>query len=200
MTPSSHQPHPWLNHIQKHRGPFLVVTAIFIGSALLLRAQGRLWICACGTVRLWAGDIWSADNSQHLFDPYTFTHILHGFIFYGAFVLLLPRLPLAWRLCLALTVEAAWEVFENSATIIDRYRTVTLALGYTGDTIINSMTDILACAFGFWLARRLGPKKTILLFFATELFLLAWIRDGLLLNILMLLYPVPAIQAWQTGR
>lgn len=179
--------------------PWVTSALIILLTALLLHEQGRLWICACGNVRLWVGNIWSVDNSQHVFDPYTFTHILHGFVFCGMLAVLLRRVTFGWRMCVAITVESAWEAFENSAFIIDRYRTVTVALGYTGDTIINSMSDILACVFGFWLARRIGVWKTVALFVISELILLFWIRDGLLLNILMLVYPIPALRTWQMG-
>lgn len=185
----------------QHRNvlPSIVIALMLIATGLLLHQQGRLWICQCGTVKLWVGNIWSADNSQHLFDPYTFTHVLHGFIFCGVLALAVPRLSFAWRLSLATVIEAAWEVFENSAFIIDRYRTVTLALGYTGDTVVNSLTDILACIIGALLARRLGVWKSAALFIATELALALWIRDGLLLNLLMLVYPIPSIRTWQMG-
>jgi hypothetical protein len=180
--------------------PWLASAAVTAAAMLQLRRQGRLWSCACERVLLWSGDAWSSDNSQHLFDPYTFTHILHGFLFCGLLAWLLPRAPWVWRLALAVTIEALWEVFENSATVINRYREATLALGYTGDTIINSFGDILACCAGFMLARRLGFRRTLLIFVATEIVLLIWVRDSLLLEILMLIYPVDAIKAWQMSH
>lgn len=180
--------------------PWVATGLLLVITAFLLHNQGRLWICSCGKVLLWAGDIWSADNSQHLLDPYSFTHVLHGFIFWGLLAWSLPRLALAWQLWLALVVEALWEVVENSAWIIDRYRETTLALGYNGDTVINSLSDILLCGVGFVLARQLGWRRTLAIFIATELILLFWIRDGLLLNILMLIYPIDAIKAWQMVR
>jgi hypothetical protein len=180
--------------------PWLAAAAILAAAVVQLRRQGRLWWCACGRVLVWSGDAWSADNSQHLFDPYSFTHVLHGFVFCGLLAWLLPRVPWVWRLTLAVSVEAVWEVFENSATVINRYREATLALGYTGDTIINSCGDILACGLGFLLARRLGWRRTLLIFLLTEIVLLIWIRDSLLLEILMLLYPIDAIKAWQMSH
>ncbi|MFN8440272.1 MAG: DUF2585 family protein [Caldilineaceae bacterium] len=180
--------------------PLLATLVLFALAALLLHQQGRLWICTCGQVLLWAGDIWSADNSQHLFDPYSFTHVLHGFLFFWLLAWLLPRLAPAWQLWLALLIEASWEVAENSAAIIDRYREATLALGYNGDTVINSLTDILLCGVGFWLARKLGWKRTLAIFILTEVILAIWIRDGLLLNILMLIHPIPAIKQWQMPK
>lgn len=180
--------------------PWLVSAAALSAAVLQLRWQGRLWSCACGRVLLWSGDAWSADNSQHLFDPYSFTHILHGFIFCGLLAWLLPRVSWAWRLVLALCVEALWEVLENSAAVINRYRETTLALGYTGDTIINSGGDILACGLGFLLARRLGFRRTLLIFVLTEIALVFWIRDSLILEMLMLTYPLDAIKAWQMNH
>jgi hypothetical protein len=176
-----------------------VIGAIIAISAYLLHTQGRLWICACGQVWLWSGDIWSADNSQHVADPYSFTHVLHGFVFFWILTWALPRLNVEWQLTLALFFEAAWEVVENSAFIIDRYREATLALGYNGDTVVNSLADILCCALGFWLARQLGFRRTLALFVLTELVLLLWIRDSLILNVIMLLYPIEAIKTWQIG-
>ncbi|HEV2802241.1 MAG TPA: DUF2585 family protein [Pyrinomonadaceae bacterium] len=176
---------------------WLVIGLTVAATALQLRAQGRLWVCECGRVLLWTSDAWSADNSQHVSDPYSFTHVLHGFIFCGVILWALSRVSWQWQLALAVAVEAFWEVVENSAFVINRYREATLALGYTGDTVINSVGDIFACALGFLLARRLGLRLTLLAFALTELVLLIWIRDSLLLNVLMLLYPSDAIKAWQ---
>lgn len=180
--------------------PWVAIVALLVATALLLQGQGRLWICTCGRVLLWAGDIWSSDNSQHLLDPYSFTHVLHGFVFFWLVAWLAPKLALGWQLWLALLIEAAWEVAENSAAVIDRYRETTIALGYNGDTIINALADIVLCGVGFWLARRLGWRRTLALFILTEVLLALWIRDGLLLNILMLLYPLDAVKTWQTPQ
>ena len=177
---------------------WLAITVLLVVTAILERSQGRLWICACGKVLLWAGNIWSADNSQHLLDPYSFTHVLHGFVFFWLLAWALPRLPFTWQLWLALLVEATWEVFENSAAMIERYRMVTVSLGYTGDTIVNSLADIVVCGLGFWLARQLGWRRTLIIFIVTEAVLLFWIRDGLILNVLMLIYPIEAIKTWQS--
>lgn len=178
--------------------PWLAITVLLIVVALLERSQGRLWICSCGRILLWAGDIWSSDNSQHWLDPYSFTHILHGFLFFWLVAGLVPRLPFAWQLCLAILIEGAWEVVENSAAIIDRYRAVTVSLGYTGDTIVNSLADIVICGLGFWLARQLGWRRTLVIFIVVEVVLLVWIRDGLILNVLMLIYPIDAVRTWQS--
>lgn len=180
--------------------PWLAIAAATTLAAFLLRWQGRSWLCDCGRVLVWTGDAWGADNSQHLSDPYSFTHVLHGFVFCGVLAWALPRVGWPWRLALAVSIEALWEVVENSAFVINRYREATLALGYQGDTIINSAGDLLACALGFVLARRLGLRLTLAVFALTEIVLLIWIRDSLLLNVLMLLYPVEAIKAWQMNH
>jgi len=180
--------------------PWLAAAAVLGAAAVALRLQGRLWFCACGRFLPWVGDAWSPDTSQHLFDPYSFTHVLHGFAFYGLLALLLPRAAWRWRFIAAVMLEALWEVFENTAFVINRYREATAALGYNGDTVVNSLGDIAACAAGFLLARQLGALRTILVFAATEVLLLLWIRDSLLLNILLLLYPSETLKAWQAGR
>lgn len=180
--------------------PALFICALLIVTALVLRAEGRLWLCSCGYFLIWTGNAWSADNSQHLADPYSFTHVLHGFIFCWLLWLVLPKWPLRWRLCLAVAAEALWEVIENSNYVIERYRAATAALGYQGDTVVNSLGDILFCALGFMLAERLGFRRTLALFFITEAVLIILIRDSLLLNILMLLYPLDSIKAWQAGH
>ena len=177
--------------------PWLLIIMVLAITAWQLRQQGRLWFCACGRLYLWAGDIWRSHCSQHFFDPYSFTHLLHGLIFFGLLVWILPRLSPAWRLSLAICGEALWEVCENSAFVIQRYREATVSLGYTGDTVINSMVDILACGIGFAVARYLGFRRSLMVFVVTEVILLIWIRDNLTLNILMLIYPVNAIKAWQ---
>jgi hypothetical protein len=180
--------------------PLLAVAAVLVAAAFELRAQGRLWVCACGRVLPWVGDAWSSDTSQHLFDPYTFTHVLHGLAFCGLIAWALPRVAWRWRLVLAVSAEALWEVIENTDFVINRYREATAALGYTGDTVVNSLGDIIACTLGFLLARRLGALRSALLFLATELALLLWIRDSLVLNIILLLYPSEKIRAWQAGH
>ncbi len=180
--------------------PWLAALVVVAAAAFQLQRQGRLWLCSCGRFLLWFGDAWASETSQQLFDPYSFTHMLHGFLFCGMLALLLPRLSWSWRFWLAVSAEALWEVIENSEFIIRRYREATAALGYNGDTIINSLGDISACALGFVLATRLGLRRTVLVFLITELVLIIWIRDSLLLNILMLLYPLDAVRAWQTGH
>lgn len=180
--------------------PWFGIAAIFVATALMLRVQGRLWICSCGNVLFWAGNTCSSDNSQHFFDPYAFTHVLHGFMFFWLIAWLAPRLKPNWQLLIAVVAEAAWEVFENTQFIIDRYREETAALGYNGDTVINSFGDIICCLLGFLIARRLGFRRSLAVFIALELVLLIWIKDSLLLEILVLIYPTEAIKAWQMCR
>lgn len=177
--------------------PCLVFSVIVLATGWILYLEGRVGICACGSLALWAGDIWSAHNSQHLFDPYSFTHVLHGVLFCGLVTWLLRKRLRRWHLVMAVAVEAAWEVLENSPFIIDRYREATFALGYAGDSILNSTGDIMCCAAGFLLARRLGFVRSATLFVVVELVLVYWIRDNLTLNILMLIHPVSAVKAWQ---
>ena len=169
-------------------------------AAFELRWQGRLWLCDCGRFRVWFGDAWGRETSQQLFDPYSFPHVLHGFAFAGLLALLLPRAGWRWRVALAVAAEALWEIVENTEYVINRYREATAALGYNGDTVINSLGDIAACALGFLIARRLGALKSLLVFLLTEVVLLFWIRDSLLLNILLLVYPSDKLRAWQAGH
>jgi hypothetical protein len=180
--------------------PWAAAAAVLAATALQLRAQGRAWFCACGRLLVWTGEAWGSDTSQHLFDPYSFTHVLHGVAFCGLLSLIAPRLAPAWRLCLAVAAEAAWEVVENTAFVVNRYREATAALGYEGDTVVNSLGDIAACAAGFVVARRLGLWRSVALFLLVEAALLIFIRDSLLLNVLMLLYPLDSVRAWQAGH
>lgn len=179
--------------------PWLAIIVVLVGTALLLRSQGRLWWCSCDYLLLWSGDPWSSDNSQHLLDPYSFTHLLHGFVLCGLLALIVPRMSTLWQLWLAVSIEALWELIENSEFIIRRYREETAALGYHGDTIVNSLSDILMCGLGFALARHLGFRRTLALFVLTEVTLAILIRDNLSLNILMLIYPMEAIKEWQAA-
>jgi len=180
--------------------PALAVVALLAFTVLFERSQGRFWICSCGYVKLWAGDIWSnLDNSQHLLDPYSFSHIEHGLLFYWLLYLLLPRIRVAWRFVSAITLESAWEMFENSSLVIQRYNETTISKGYTGDTIINSVSDLTMCGLGFWIAHFLGFRRSAALVIAIEVVMILWIRDSMIINIIMLLYPVPALRNWQMG-
>lgn len=177
--------------------PVLLITLLPVITALWLRYSGRNWLAPDGSLRLWYGLANGSGTSQHLLDPYSFTHFLHGFIFCWLIMLVGKSLPYLWQLTLTIAAESAWEIAENSETIINRYREATVALGYFGDSIINSMSDILFCALGFVVATRLGLKKSLVVFVIIELLLLLWIRDNLTLNIIMLLRPIEAIKAWQ---
>ena len=179
--------------------PWLAIVVVLVATALLFRSQGRLWWCSCDYLLLWSGDPWSSDNSQHLLDPYSFTHLLHGFVLCGLLALIVPRMSAVWQLWLAVTIEALWEVVENSEFVIRRYREETAALGYHGDTVVNSLSDILVCGLGFVLARHLGFRRTFALFVLTEVALAILIRDNLSLNILMLIYPIDAVKEWQAA-
>ena len=175
----------------------LVAGGIVAITIAVLRFEGRRWWCACESLALWTGDTTSAHCSQHLFDPYALTHMLHGMAFCGILALFGSRLSSSLSFSLTLALEALWEVVENSAFVIDRYRTATMALGYEGDSIANSVGDIGACAFGWWLAKRLGWRWSIAVWLAVEVILLFWIRDNLLLNVVMLVWPIDALKQWQ---
>jgi hypothetical protein len=175
----------------------IAALAVLLLTAAVLLAMGRPPICACGTVTLW-GPV-GPTQSQMMADWYSASHIVHGFLFYGALSLAARSWPVQWRFLAALLIEAAWEVAENTPMVIDRYREATAALGYTGDTVLNSMSDIGMMALGFLAARRLPVWASLALVAALELIPLLIIRDNLTLNVWMLLAPNDAIRAWQAG-
>lgn len=182
--------------------PYILVASLsfFLSSMVFyLHAQGRLWIASSGIMKIWVGDTFSPDNSQQLLDPYSFSHFLHGVIFFFVLNLFFKKFSIQSRLVAAVMLEGCWEMLENSAMVINRYREATAALGYSGDTIYNSFGDILSCSIGFIVVRYIGWKWSLALFFAIELFCLFWIKDNLTLNVLMLIYPVEGIKEWQLG-
>lgn len=187
------------------RRGWLAVGAVFVAAIVVLVAMGRPPICPCGTVRLWQGVVQSPENSQQISDWYSFSHLIHGLLFYGAAHLLWRKAGLAariapiWALAVATGVEAAWEVLENSPVIIDRYRAVTVSWGYSGDSILNSASDIGWMVLGWGLAWRLPVWGSFALGLGLEVLTLLTIRDNLTLNIVMLVWPIEAIRVWQAG-
>ncbi|KKQ55936.1 MAG: hypothetical protein US74_C0021G0015 [Parcubacteria group bacterium GW2011_GWA2_38_13] len=177
----------------------LLATAVIIASALILNFYGRDWWCRCGYVKLWDGVLNGLYDAQHFSDYYTFSHIIHGFAFFGILWLIARRLPLGLRFVLAVVMEEAWELFENSNFMIQRYRDTTIANAYQGDSILNSTSDVVFMSLGFLLAWKLPVWMSIVLIIAMEVIVGFFIRDNLTLNIIMLLYPVQVIKKWQMG-
>ncbi|MCU0828091.1 MAG: DUF2585 domain-containing protein [Tabrizicola sp.] len=180
--------------------PALVVVGIILLTAAYLYLIGREPICKCGYIKLWHGQVVSSENSQHISDWYTPSHVIHGFLFYGLLWLVARRLSFGWRLSIATLIEAAWEIVENSDAVIERYRAVTISLDYYGDSVLNVVADIGAMILGFFLASRLPVWVTVALILLFEGVTIWLIRDGLALNVLMLLYPLDWVAEWQAGR
>jgi hypothetical protein len=174
----------------------LIALAMLLAALAEFSMGRRVWGVG-GIPGLWSGNVKSAHNSQYLLDPYTFTHISPGVLLYGILSIALKSTPVPMRLAIAVGLEAAWEVLENTDTVIEHYRTETISLSYYGDSIVNSMGDILACMLGFVMASRLPKRVTIAGVVVLELILAVWIRDNLAINIVMLLNPSAAIRAWQ---
>lgn len=183
--------------LKRHKG---IIAAFVV--ILILTGGIELWMgCSPfgpdGKFGWWEGNIWSSENSQRFADPYSFSHIVHGLLFYAGLLLAARRLPVQYRLLIALAVEAGWEMLENSPFIIDRYREATISLGYMGDSVINSMSDILMMTIGFLFAYRARPLIAVGAVIAMEVGCALWIRDNLTINIIMLIHPVEAIKHWQ---
>jgi hypothetical protein len=181
----------------------LISLGVMIVMIMILRMLGRPWICDCGSIKLWHGAVVSSENSQHISDWYTFSHITHGFLFYWMAWCLSrvigPLRPVPIRFVLAVVVEAGWEILENTNFIIDRYREATIALDYYGDSILNSSFDVIFMSLGFLVAARIPGLATLVIALSFEIFTAVMIRDNLSLNILMLLWPVEAVKTWQGG-
>ncbi|OGG49655.1 hypothetical protein A2763_03165 [Candidatus Kaiserbacteria bacterium RIFCSPHIGHO2_01_FULL_54_36] len=185
--------------MQLSRRDMWVGALLIAAQALVLYLMGQPTICTCGYVKLWEGVVLSSGNSQHLMDWYTFSHIIHGLLFYLGLWYFFPRLSVGMRLLLALGIEIAWEIVENTPVVIDHYRQQALAQGYIGDSILNSLSDTFAMLLGFVLAWRAPLWSTIALGVGLELFVLYMIRDNLALNVINLIYPLEFISKWQIG-
>jgi Protein of unknown function (DUF2585) len=180
-------------------GRTTLIAAAFFATAATLYVMGRVPICTCGTIEFWHANANDSGTSQHLTDIYTFTHVLHGFIFYFVLWLIMPFTSVWTRLVLAVFIECGWEIAENTDFVINRYRAATVSLNYTGDSIVNSLGDILSMAIGFIMAAVLPAWATVALALISEAGMVVMIRDNLTLNILMLLHPIEAVKAWQAG-
>lgn len=189
--------------LRPNRTALLAALAFTLVTLAILLAMGRPPICTCGTVELWYGNINGPGNSQHLSDWYTPSHIIHGMLFYGLAWLLFVKWqvggkdPARWGFPLAVFLEAAWEVLENTPFVIDRYRAVTVNWGYSGDSVINSIADIGWMSLGFWLAMRLPVKLTVALAVTAEIVTALVVKDNLTLNVVMLVWPLESIRVWQ---
>ena len=177
--------------------PLIILLAALAATLAIMWAMGRPPICTCGTVELW-GEV-GPKQSQMLADWYSPSHIIHGLLFYALLAWFWPSAPIDRRFLLALVIETAWEIAENTPMVIDRYREATIALGYSGDSILNSLSDIIMMALGFLLAGRLPAWASVVIVLVLELVPLIAVRDNLVLNVIMLVAPNDAILNWQAG-
>ncbi len=181
------------------RAAGLLLVALAVQGAVLWWS-GQSFFCTCGTVRLWSGDVLGIENSQQLFDWYTFSHVIHGLVFFFLIRLVAPRLPILWVFAVALGLEVAWEVVENSRPVIEHYRLQPLSKDYGGDSVINSLMDTVAMSAGFLFALRFGFWPSVAAALALEVAALIAVRDGLVLNVIQFIRPIPWIEDWQAGH
>ena len=185
--------------LNKYRFQIVAVTVIVLSAIIALDLMGRVWWCEAGDYVPWSWVVNSRHNSQHLVDPYSFTHILHGILEFWLIGLVFRKVPVAWRFVIAIFIESSWEVVENTNYVINRYREATISLDYYGDSILNSLADIVCCGAGFLIAQKIKLWWSLAVFVVMEVILLFWIHDSLLLNILMLIWPIDSVKHWQNG-
>jgi hypothetical protein len=188
-----------LKNLKRSLTTIIIPTLILIICLACLKIEGRSFFSNSGKILFWVGDVNSPETSQQICDPYSFTHILHGVVFFWILLKFAGQISLKARFILAFAFEAIWEIIENSEFVIKRYREATISLGYEGDTILNSISDIVMCSIGFWIAHKLGLKRSLLFFVIIEIFLILWVKDSLCINIIMLIYPIESIKTWQAG-
>lgn len=187
--------------MKRYRGIVVGVILAFASTAVIELSMGRLPLGPDGKFGWWEGNIWSSEQSQRFADPYSFSHVIHGLLFYALLWLVARRVPMRHRFLIAIILESIWEILENSPIVINRYRTVTISLGYEGDSVVNSLSDILVMSLGFLIAARVRLRVCLALVVVIEVGMLAWVRDNLTLNVIMLVHPIEAIRAWQmNGR
>jgi hypothetical protein len=186
-----------LDQLKHWRWVLIALLAVITVAGGIELCMGRSPLGPDGKFGFWESDIWSSENSQRLADPYSFSHIAHGILFFAFFWLVARKLPLRYRFLMALLLEAGWELLENSPLIINRYRNATIALGYTGDSVLNSMSDILMMSLGFLFALRVRPRISVVALIVMEVGCALWVRDNLTLNVIMLIHPLDAIKHWQ---
>ena len=188
-----------LSFLKSHRWIVFASLAVLALTAIAERSLGRSLLGPDGRFGWWDGDIWSSENSQRVLDAYSFSHIVHGILFFAFLWLVARRLPVHYRFLIALLIEAGWEILENSPLIINRYREATIAQGYVGDSVLNSCSDVLMVVLGFLFASRMRAWVSVTAVLVMEVVCLIWVRDNLTLNVIMLIHPIEAIKAWQSA-